>query len=469
MAWTGDYLAIVSELMNERPMDDVIKTVTFRNPVWYRVEQKLRMSDFYGEYAKLTIHTKRPLNAAPRVEAGDVRLPGKDEFKEQHITLAQIMSSIGWTQEEAEDAVRTNDAAVANLVEIKIADAPGDVQLKLNLFYNGDRTGRLARVSAYSSQTVTVDNTQANFGMYDGVAGIEVGMRVDIYTVPDIVGTTAWTIRATNVEVTAVNRSTNQFTYATVTGDSSSVDNNNAQDNDFVFVSGSVILDGANKFSAWAGPMGFHGIVDAGGSDGQEFHDGSSNAYNGCWSGKTFQNLDRTLYPVLQSTIARADTWAGGTAGTPATCNLGVIEDYIRYLDEENRAGGGVTVLMMNGATRDWMANKAWSRQNAFVDGNSGKVVPGIVIQQYRTQTGKLVDIVPIWNMPDGVILMGDESDLIHFVKNPIGWYRRNGRVIFDSPGQRNLTHESWLRCRTQLATRRCDRWVRIEDINLLT
>lgn len=82
MAWTGDTLSVLTEILNERPMDDLIESLNFRNAIYHRVMKAVSPDDFYGEYAKLLIHTTGPMNAVPHAEGGDVVLPGADAFIE---------------------------------------------------------------------------------------------------------------------------------------------------------------------------------------------------------------------------------------------------------------------------------------------------------------------------------------------------------------------------------------------------
>ncbi len=468
MAWTGDYLAIVAEIMNEMPMDRIVGPATTRLALYHRITAQTDPKAFDGEYAKIVMHTSWPQNAQPRVERGDVVKPGIDEFKEQHILLAQYMSSIGWTQEEAERAVKTNRAAVLDLVNLKTKNAPIDMRRKMNMAYSGDGTGRLARVASYGgTRTVTVDNDRADFGI-QGLQWIRLGDYVDIYTVPDIAGTSAWTTKCTNCKVTEISKSLLTFQITTVTNDSTSVISQSPADGDFVFLANSVTFTSDSKFSSWNGAMGLMGIVDDGSSVGNEFNNGSGNAYNSSWGGATFQNLTRTTYPQLMAKVLRAGDWAsGGADGTAATCSLGVVDDCIRYIEERGDGGGTVTAMYMNGSTRAWVAEMAYAAHNAFEAVKEGKIVPGFQLMGYR-MGDRVIPVITIDTLPDGQIYMGDENDLVRFEPKPIGWHpNKSGEIIFESPGTRNLTYESWLRTITQRGAYACWNWLRLEDIDV--
>ena len=478
MAWTGDTLSVLTEILNERPMDDVVESMGFRNAIYNRIMKTSREEDFYGEYAKLLIHTTAPMNAVPRVEGGLVVLPGADVFKELHIKEAQYMASVGWTQEEIELAVRKKGSALIDLVNLKLKNAPLDLRYKLNLAFMGDGTGRLCRLSAAiggagGSGTVaapyygtcTVDNTTGDFGIV-GTSHLRNGMLVDIYTIGSVttgfptgatftkkvIGMVVSDITGTTFKITQ----TQEADYYLTT----------LADDDVVFVHDSINVSGTT-FVSWNGSMGLYGIVDGGGCAANEFTD-SGNLYNGSFSGVSFQGLSRTTYPQLKARVARADTWGAGTAGTAMACDLGIINAEIRKIDEESETGGEVTALYMNGATRDWMAGLAYAQQNAFVQVTGGKIIPGMPnITGFRSATGRIIPVIPASQMPDGHIMGGDERDLILFQSVPLDWYTGMGSKSFPSPGTRDLTFESWLRTKCMLAARRCDNWFRLEDIDL--
>ncbi|MHB1000482.1 MAG: hypothetical protein ACYC27_14680 [Armatimonadota bacterium] len=453
-AWTGDYMSIIDAIMFDDPMDDIIGDAVMRLPWYHRIEGVSSVEEFHGRYKTGTIQTIFNRNAQPREELDEVVFPGKDGFATLKFSIHQLMSSIGWTQEEVEDAVKSgNTNAVVNLVDRKVAQAPKDMRRLINYFHATDGTGRLARVVSYvaGTRTVTVDNTAADFGwnklewMYDG-------MRVDIYTVADITGSGAWTKKAVQVTVDNVNKAAGTFRI-TVTGQStgSTIDAEPA-DGDFVFVASSVKLASDLKFDHFAAPFGKMNIIDDGSSDGSEFHNGGTVGANGCWRGKTIYTLDRLAYKQLRCQMWRAGDWkSGGTDGTAAIAAFGDIQEIIRLQDEEGESGTLITAAYMNGKTRNWLARVAFAEQNAFTTSESGKITPGIHTEQMRTGTGRLIDIVPMSGMPDGHIDFVAEDDFTRLQKVPLGWHNLDGRRVFTPPGARNLTHESWMRTRYNL------------------
>jgi len=500
MAWTGDTLSVLTEILNERPMDDLIESLNFRNAIYHRVMKAVSPDDFYGEYAKLLIHTTGPMNAIPRAEGGDVVLTGADAFAEMHLTEAQYMSSIGWTQEEVETAIRKKGSAMIDLVNMKLKNAPLDMRFKLNLMFNGDGTGRLARVAAGgitetvagSVNVLVVDNTAADFG-WAGTAWIRNGMLVDVYSHETVTDTTfpissTWKMKARACVVSEVNHSALSFKITQTSEPYSDIgtSGNIIEDGDFVFIHKSINFTADPTtagtdytWSSWANTPGLLAIVDSNTCSGEEFNATGADTYNGSWYGKGFQTtaqtVSRATYSSMLGRVIKAGTWGGitngwgsGTAGTAMACNLEVINAEIRRIDEESETDGMVTAMYMNGATRDWMAGLAYAQQNAFVQVTDGKIIPGMPnITGFRSATGRIIPVVPCSMMPDGHITMGDERDLILFQSVPMDWYTGYGGKVIPSPGARNLTFEAWLRTKCRLAAKRCDNWTRIEDIDL--
>ncbi|HUV04868.1 MAG TPA: hypothetical protein VMX94_07145 [Armatimonadota bacterium] len=450
MAWTGDYMSVINEIMLEDPLDDVLGDAVVRLPWWHRIMSVGSVKEFHGKWLKGVIQTVFNYNASPREELDDVILPLPDKFEELRFTIFQVMSSIGWTTEEAEDAVKTDRDAVLNLVQRKVARAPIDMQRKINYFLATDGTGRLARVSAYNAGTrvVTTDSTKANFA-WDLLQWVYNGMLVDVFTVADITGTAAWTPKALQVRVDQVSKVAGTFRITVVDGNPNSVIDAAPANDDFVFVNNSVKLDTSDKFVRFKVPYGKMNIIDDGSSDGNEFHDGSVVGANGCWAGKTYCNLDRLLYDQLKCAMWRANNWkTGGTAGTPEIASVADIQEVIRLQDEEGESGSLITALYMNGKTRNWLGRTADAERNTFTPSQSGRITPGIFTEQMRTGTGRLVDIVPMSGMPDGHIDFVAEQDYVRLTKVPVGWHNLDGKRVFTPPTARNLTHESWMRTR---------------------
>jgi len=505
MAWTGDTLSVLTEILNERPMDDLIESLNFRNGLYHRVMKTAQAEDFYGEYAKLLIHTTGPMNAVPRAEGGDVVLPGADAFVEMRLTEAQYMSSVGWTQEEVEIAIRKQGSAMIDLVNMKLKNAPLDMRFKLNHAYTSDGTGRLARVSACTETTVsttaavntlTVDNSAADFG-WPTTKHIRNGMLVDVLAHTSVTDTTfpiisTWTPSAIACVVSEVNHTAGTFKISQCSEPYSRIAHTSTlgttiADGMFVLIHDSInftapmiAVGTAYTFSSWAGSPGLLAIVDGNTCSGHEFGAGGD-TYNGSWYGKGFQTTGQTVsrasYSSLLGRVIKAGTWGGitggwgsGTAGTAQACNLEVINAEIRRIDEESETDGMVTGMYMNGATRDWMAGLAFSAQNAMVQMTPEqlKVIPGIPsVTAFRSATGRLIPVIPCSQMADGHITMGDERDLILFQSIPLDWYTGYGGKVIPSPGSRNLTFEAWLRAKCRLAAKRCDNWTRIEDIDI--
>ncbi|MEN6581685.1 MAG: hypothetical protein ABFD54_04490 [Armatimonadota bacterium] len=467
--WTGDTLGTVQEMMNEKKTE-LVEGFKYQFPILNRVSKVVRKEAYNGKYVIVPMHVSGGMNASPRGETDNVVTPLPDTFIEERIQLSEIMGSIGLTQDEMDYAVKSGGSAVGNLIDIKKNGALQDAKYKLNLFFAGDGTGKLARIASVtthdaSSATYVAGNTYADSGI-PGTSRLKVGMLVDIYTVAGIGATDAWTIKVSGARVTSVaNATTFSVAY------SSHVD---VAANDFVFIHNSVNVGSDTYLAGYKGSNGLWDIVNSNTTTGTTLaHEyASADNYNGSCRGATFQNVTRATYPQLNALIRTAAEWASGTKGTATTCDLSVINDTIRMIDEEGGAsglgGGQVTAIYMNGKTRDWMARLAKVDGNAFVNVDSGKIVPGLYIESYRTSTGRIIPIIPMNTLPDGVIMLGDERDLMLFEPESIDWYRGiNGQLLFPVPGARNLTFEAWVRWKGMLAARRCDNWARIEDIDV--
>ena len=472
-------MSVVSEIMNERPMDDVVSSVFERNYLYNRVRRTARKEDFYGEYAKILMHTSMPMNAAPRLESEAVPMPSKDTFAEQHITQYQMMSSIGWTAEEAEEAVKKGDAAIIDLVNRKVALAPSDMRWKQNMMYGGDGTGRMARVVSESTIThdvstvVTVDNTQANFGikgttLFKRTGGIRVDILRPTASEHMVVDTDTPYVVAWNVVATKLTATTLRVAILTdVEGnavDGSCIGTHEITNNDFIVLHNSWNLLGAKTVTATPTFKGFNitpgllAIVDDQAAADDEWNIGVA-ASNGSWLGPTFQNLARASYPELLATVYRGDT-----PGTAQSRDVAYIQDCVREIDENSESGGVVTALYMNGVTRDWMTRADAGMKNITIDQNV-ELIPGIKgATMFRTSGGRTIPIVPINTLGDGVIYGINEGDLILFEGLPLGWHTKAGSRIIDI--NRNLTYESWMRWKGVLAAERCDNCFRAEDID---
>lgn len=458
--WTGDTLGTVQEMMNEKKLE-LVEGLNFRFPLMNRVRKVTKKEAFAGKYCIVPMHVAGGANFSPRGDTDDVVNPGTDTFIEERILLSEAMGSIGLTQDEMDYAVKAGGSAVGNLIDIKKAGALNDAKYKLNTMWAGDGTGRLARVVSYSAPTVTVDSTFADSGIA-GTSRLKAGMLIDIYTVAGIGASDAWTIQASGVKVLAVTSATTFTISGTVSG--------TIADNCFVFMHNSVDVGADTYLDGYKGSNGLWDIINSNTATGTSFgHEyATTGTYNGSYKGATFQNVTRATYSQMNALIRTAAEWASGTKGTATTCDLSVINDTVRMIDEEGDGGGEVTAMYMNGKTRDWLANLAFIASNGFVNVDSGKIVPGLQIQSYRTSTGRIIPIIPMTTLPDGVILMGDERDLMLFEPEPIDWYRGiNGQLLFPKPGARDLTFEAWIRWKGQLAARRCDNWARIEDIDI--
>jgi hypothetical protein len=320
---------------------------------------------------------------------------------------------------------------------------------------------------------VTIDSNVANFGVSDIGAHLKDQQLVDIYTVADITGTSKWTLKARGVVVSSLNRdassTTCTFVITTLASDVTSEIEASPADGDVVFLTDSVSLDSNMKFSAWKYPLGLWSIIDKAGSVGNEFHDGSSNAYNACWHGATSQNRTRSSVGVYRSVISRAGD-RGGTSGTPQETSLDEIMEVIRNIDESlDNARPNRKAMLAHGAVVDWMGQLTANTRNAMITLNQAEaVMPGLATDEFfKTSTGR----IPIFRLPHlskSQIVIVSWDDLYRIDVEDMGAvaYAPGGPTQFPSPGTRNRTFESWVVWGGANWFTRADRFARIEDID---
>lgn len=485
-----DSLAVFQDLMNEQVIDDLVVAAAARLPWYHLLEREasgLELAE--GQYFKWPIELSAVGNAQPRLEKQDMPIPGGSTWGQGRARLAQYANSIGWTQEMFENATRAGGSACVNVVERMTKRAPEDMRWKLNRAMALDGTGRLARVSSYSAGSgtgvVTVDNTRADFG-WDKLAWLRNGDVIDIYTIGNTgsgfpltsnsSGPAVFTVKATKVVVSQVNQTAGTFRITENADDTGSDITTSPANSDYVFVANSFKLTAGAAFMKWNNMAGILNHIDDCSSAGAEFTE--TVGANGDWSGGLFNraytededgnvtSIARSSIPELNGLIKRAGDWAsGGTDGTVATCTLRDIEDMLLEMDLRGDEGQQVEAIALNRKTRQWMSELAMIQQNGFTQIQGGKVVPGLVISQWRTGGGQMIDVIPVDQMPDGHIDFINYTDLRLPEPIKLGWKTVNGNRIVEQ--NRDLTYESWMRVVLNLIALRCDKLGQMQDIDI--
>ena len=420
-----------------------------------------------------------------RQEGQDVRLPGTSTRTYGTLYPKQLVGSTGWTREEL--LFCRNEPQFEDIVRAKWTGENGYVAAHRHIrdiLWQGDGTGRLARVSAYTATaatygTVTVDNTQANFGWTAGDLLFD-GMTVSIYTVADIAGTSAWAVKATECVVSdIVRRASSTTSTFVITARTDSAGNAIAgseiaavpANSDYVFIAGAPVLTSANKFSSWGVEMGIHGIVDDGQDAGYEFTE-SGNLYNHSWYGATIQGINRstTANRMYRATVSRGGDRNSGTDGTAQTTDMNDIDEVLDVLFQTNTAANPEKLIgLCNIKTNRWWQVTARNEQNGWQDVTDGTVVPGMSrISGFRSAAAnKVIPVFTIPTMADGTIIFLDTSRLARWELVPFGPVPYMGKTQFESPGTRNMTFEQWGESFGNLGFERCDTSLRIEDISI--
>lgn len=488
MAWTGDVIADINDFLRNRyDMSDVQSLRTYQNPVLERIRKVKSAKDLYayatGKGVTHTIQTGVGMNATARTEAGDFPYPQPSEFKQLTIREVQYAATTGITYEEQQEA-KTSQAAVANLVDIKLKDLKDDLRFRLNRAFQGDGTGRLARIapgatgtlsdSVYTEMVIPVDNTDADFGWADASL-LVTGMPVDCHR-PSLAN---WTTKFTNGVITAIHPPDPPGTQggvfnwhvtvslAAASGPNGSTITTLVADGDELFLAGSLVFR-SNSGVTWADMTSAAGHINECRGLINIVDDGNTTwgtAGCGSYFGADYFGLDRTKYPMMQAKV----TNAFGTGTTPVSWDLEDIFDAVAAVDY-GTGGGKVNALYCHPTMQRAIARKAFTSNNTTVIMDDRKTTPGYTTQKIDVG-GRLVDIVPMWGLPPYSIYGVCEADLVLYMPedinfvNPYTGSKGNSQVFFGSPGERNLTFEAWIRWVGQLYARRCDNMFRIDGL----
>lgn len=465
MPWTGDVIATINDFLRNRyDMSGVSALRVYRNPVLERVRKVASKEDLFayatGKGHTLTIQTSAPMNTAGRGETEDWPKPGKTTFKQLTVREIQYAASTGITQEEQDEATRS-EAGVATLLDIKLRDLRDALRFRLQCGVRGDGTGRLARVASFAGGSaggvLTLQNTAANFG-WDGASMMIPDMVVDVY---GISGTT-WTKRLTGYYVTAINTSVPTAHTVTIAPGPDGSFTGNPASGDVVFLSGSALpVDSSlDPTTGWRELNGLLYLVDDGSSS---FASGGGGSFRGV----TYLGVNRTAYPTLMSRVIKL--WDNNQ---PVSWDLETLMQPIRDIDS-GFADGRVTALYCHPDMAAAIARKAAAAHNATTLVTDGKVTGGYYTRELNVE-GRMIPIIPMpQGWPKHTILGVDEEQLrlylpqdITFV-NPYTGKTGTSQVFFGSPGARNLTFEAWLRFVGQLVMLRCDSSFRLEGLRV--
>lgn len=476
MAFSGSQVSDFSNILIRMPVGPIIRTIEHNNAAFQLFQRDVNrlVPSTNADYWTIRYYDGLDITAGARTETGDMPLPGKHTTSEGRVYPKEVSGAIGWTQWEL-NLLRNDPNAFADRYADKIdAFLPG-YQWLHQVAQLGDGTMRLGRVSSYNASTrvVTIDSNFANFGISDTAAMLMNYMNVDIFTVADISGTSAWTQKATRVRVDQLNRAASSTTATfRITALDSNPDSEITAapaDGDFIFAANAVDLGDDLKFNGWNYPIGLHAIVDKDGSTGQEFHNGSSDAYNGSWHGSTIQNRSRTSVDIYRATISRAGD-RGGTSGTAQETSWDEVADVIRDLDEGlSVSKPNSKALLAHPAIVDWLGMLTRNTKNVQVTLGQGEaVLPGLSTGEFLiTSTGR-IPMFRLPMLPKSALTIVNWDDLYRIDVEPMGpvAYQPGGPMQFPSPGTRNRTFESWMVWGGANWFTRCDRMARIEDIN---
>jgi hypothetical protein len=479
MAFPGSIVSDWSNILIRMPAAPIVPTVEYNNALFklFQRDASRLVPSTNADYWTIRYYDGVEMTAGARTETGDVHLPGGHSTSEGRVYPKEVAGAIGWTQWELNLLNRDPNAFAERYVDKMRHFAPGFKNI-CQAVQMGDGTGRLARVSAYTatnatSGTVTIDSNIANFGISDMGSLLKDNMVVDIYTVPDVAGSAAWTEKATSVVISNLNRTAGTFTITTLNDNVNSAITSNPADNDFVFLQNSFTLasddTGTAGVSFWNYPPGLWAMVDDDGSTGQEFNDGSSNDYNASWYGSTIQNRSRTSVGIYTSTVSDAGD-RSGTKGTAQETTWDEIADEIRNVEEDlDFSRGSRHAILANGAIIDWLGLLTRSTANVRVNlGQEEEVIAGLKTGEFLQTSNGRIPMFRIPMMSTSVLTMVCWDDIYRIDVEELGPvpHEPGGPLQFASPGTRNRTYESWVVWGGSNWFTRADRHLRIEDID---
>lgn len=475
----GEIISEINEyLRNRYDMRNIQNMGVYKTKVLDRIETVASTEGIYahsaGKGITHTIESGRYFNSAPRDERDEWVEGRKSAFKNLTVTEIEYVTATEIDKEERKEASKSG-AGVGNLQTLKIDNMRADIRLRLNLGVKLDGTGRLGRMaSAESGGVIALENTAFNFGI-DGTQMITVGMPVDIVDAYD--AATAWNYHVRNAIVSAKTATTItlDYTYAIgANGASIAAGGAVGAQGDLIFASGSTDFTTGSTLTAnilFKEMIGLGHIVDDGalGAAGGNWVEASATTKKHFQShkGKMYFGLDRTLYPMLKSTVY--DNFnANGGATAPAAWDFDLLPSLCTGIDE-GLGGGQTTAILASTNMVRHMAAKAAAQMNAMVTIKDQKVTGGLWTTALNTGE-RLVPIIPMNQWTDSTVMGLCEDDLIHYQPEKIDFYnpntdsRGNSEVFFRkiNTGQsRSAIFEAWMNYTGQLYSRRCDNhWV---------
>lgn len=424
-----------------------------QNPVLQVLKSRVDRDAFKGKRIEVKIKTKIGGYAEGTTETQDIPGGRSATWATQYVDLKRVIANAQLTSESI-DRVKKGDNAWIDAVADSLADMRLYFNYVLEIACLGNGTGIVAEVSAAADSggvvTVTCDNDYTKMGI-ENTQALQKGMLVDFYQ------SNGTTLRLANKEVTAVTvgKRTAAGAYAVPTGTFT-----------ITHAPGHGIVDGdlvVLKNSLNALPMGLGGIVQ----DGTHF-----TAVYGRVA--TFQNLTRTSYPSLQSTIYQATdfglTSESPVDGVPTLWAPSTISDAIT--EAEANSGVLVTDLFCHSDLAS-----ALNRLNASSNSISVNVAATTGIQQivvgnqhakfFETADGRQIPIHVCRTMPR-YVLKGVSADTLHWsVDEEFDFLRLFGDIWGPTKDDRKADYEAPFRGRYELWTERCDGSFDLQDLRV--
>jgi hypothetical protein len=441
-----------------------IDQYTHNVPLLEALKGSLVTDGFVGKKHELLMKTTRGFTGQAHQENQAVQVPKTPDFDPYYITLRELMTVAGLTDQMLDRATGGAGAWGVATGEA-LVECEQDMDWMLEQTLLGDGTGVLARVSTGTdntggSWTLTCDNTYNEIGCWENTQMIKVGENVSVYQAD---GTT---VACSDGVVTAVapgyRTAAGSWAAPTGTVTISGTESAGTLETDGYFIRKRVPgYTDATYVPVGAYPMGLSGVVQA---------------YTGNTLSApitTFQGIVRAAgYPSLNSLVLRAAdfTPSGDSDGTPTDWDLSVVDDVITQINMSTKQK--VDLIVCHNFIAQAIGRKQkseWGSSIILQNGPNGQGQTASAVRmakQFETSDGRLIPIVPVGNMSrhSMFLLTKDNLRLYNLGGFKYKQYSAGGPWM-KSPADRKTNVEAWYHGYTQLGAERCDGCARIDDL----
>ncbi len=350
---------------------DIHEQLRDKNPALEFIEASSQHITQNGKEVIFDTHIGRNNGIGARGIREKLPTAGAQKYKQAHLYLKNLYGAIevdGQLFEQAAD----NYNSFINVVDNEIKGLKKDLSRDLNRQIYGDGTGKLGVVKTANTADTTVE--------FDDVHWIEPGMVVALLDGTDLVDGTP-TVKVAEVEVVAVNETTNIVTFgANVTA-----------------AVGDIIVRASNTAHSFNKELtGLGKIVDAGDS---------------------LHGIDGATVDVWNSTIKTL-----GTVGTPGTLTELNLINLVQSVDKK---GGDVDVFLASPG----VYNAYWNLLQGLRQFTNGAALTGGQRSFTFEALGKPIKFVSDYAAPKGTLYALSSKEIVINRKRDWAWMDRDGSM----------------------------------------